>query len=337
MRRQGYSFKTAVICIFQGLIVLFAPAQPPGGIFYHLTTKNGLSSNRANGVIQDREGYYWIATQDGLNRFDGSSCKVFRSNKNDSTSLSHNNCTYLLEDDNGDIWVATPRGVNRFIKKAGRFERYYLSHPAMLSDQVNAVKGMVKDEEGNIWIVSAGLWQYNIYTQKWTRYLHDPDNPNSIPAGFNYWLQYDKREKGLWMSNNGFVFFEIAAGKFYHPLNNIQHHSLFNFSVAGDAFVLDSAGAIWFYKYPGGQLCCYSVNNKSMKIFPEINHSGGIYSASVDAGNRIWFNHWSKRTEIYDPAIQKRDTGFLAHFHQQSPLTEIATQLYIDKTGNYWI
>jgi ligand-binding sensor domain-containing protein len=48
--------------------------QQAGGVFFQLTTKNGLSSNRTTSVIQDRKGYYWIGTEDGLNRFDGTSC-----------------------------------------------------------------------------------------------------------------------------------------------------------------------------------------------------------------------------------------------------------------------
>src|SRR5678809_1526678 len=86
------------------------PAQTGGDLFYHLTTANGLSSDRINDILQDKDGFYWIATQDGLNCFDGSSCKIYRSIKNDSTSLSHNNCAYLAEDNNGDIWVGTQGG-----------------------------------------------------------------------------------------------------------------------------------------------------------------------------------------------------------------------------------
>jgi len=112
---------------FQICFVNQSFAQSGGDLFYHLTIANGLSSNRVNDIIQDREGFYWIATEDGLNRFDGSTCKIFRNIKNDSTSLSHNNCTYLMEDDNGDIWVGTLVGLSRFKKKEGKFEQFFFS------------------------------------------------------------------------------------------------------------------------------------------------------------------------------------------------------------------
>ncbi|MCP2821245.1 hypothetical protein NK918_25145, partial [Salmonella enterica subsp. enterica serovar Typhimurium] len=77
----------------------------------------GLSHNYATAILQDKDGFYWIATNDGLNRFDGSAFTVFRYNKNDSFGITHNVCSYLLEGRDGDIWIATMKGINRYSKK----------------------------------------------------------------------------------------------------------------------------------------------------------------------------------------------------------------------------
>jgi signal transduction histidine kinase/sugar lactone lactonase YvrE len=329
-----------LIGILHCIFCLFTHAQPPGGIFYHLTVKNGLSSDRVNAVIQDREGFYWIATQDGLNRFDGSNCKVFRNINDDSGSLSQNDCKLLLEDDKGDIWVTTPWVIHRFIKKTGKFERFYLSHPSLSTDQL-IVRGMVKDEAGNIWFASAGLWQYNIYSGQWKRYLHEPDNLASIPGGFIFYLQYDKFSKGLWMTawvkNARATFFDIAKGEFYHPANNPQKIPLFVMDISDGALALDSAGILWFYNYPDFQLCSYSSRSKTLRFLPHKIIPGGFHSVYVDKENRIWFNPWVRHTQIYDPAKNKIDTSFLAYYHQQSALSSFATHLYVDRTGNYFI
>src|SRR5687767_8670702 len=110
--------------IFLLHICFIADSQKNGSVFYHLTTKNGLSCNRSNAVLQDSKGFYWIATDDGLNRFDGSSCKIFRNVKNDSTSLTVNYCNNILEDDLGNIWVGTNMGMNRYIYAQDKFERF---------------------------------------------------------------------------------------------------------------------------------------------------------------------------------------------------------------------
>ena len=104
-------------------IVLLSFTASSQQVFEHISSAQGLSSDKVADIIQDRDGFYWIATTEGLNRFDGSTFKVYRHDKNNSTSLSHNNCTSLFEDDNGDIWVGTAQGVNRFIKKQGLFKR----------------------------------------------------------------------------------------------------------------------------------------------------------------------------------------------------------------------
>jgi signal transduction histidine kinase/ligand-binding sensor domain-containing protein len=329
-----------LIGILHCIFCLITHAQPPGGIFYHLTAKNGLSSDRVNAVIQDREGFYWIATQDGLNRFDGSNCKVFRNINDDSTSLSQNDCKFLLEDDKGDIWVTTPWVIHRYIKKTGKFERFYLSHPSLSTDQL-IVRGIVKDEAGNIWFASAGLWQYNIYSRQWKRYLHEPDNLASIPGGFIFYLQYDKFSKGLWMTawvkNARATFFDIAKGEFYHQANNPQKIPLFVMDISDGALALDSAGILWFYNYPDYQLCSYSSRSKTLRFLPHKIIPGGFHSVYVDKENRIWFNPWVRHTQIYDPAKNKIDTSFLVYYHQQSALSSFATHLYVDRTGNYFI
>src|SRR5215470_17971143 len=191
-------------------------AQMGGGIFYQLNTSSGLSSNRTQDIIQDREGFYWIATQDGLNRFDGSYCKVYRYNRNDSNSLPHNNCIYLLEDDNGDIWIGTQMGLSRYKKKEDKFQRFYLSNPAYPLQEVNSIRALAKDDKGNIWVASAGLWQYNIYSGKWKSYINNVQDESSIPPGFVFLLQYDKINGGLWMSGRtGIIFFDLASQTFY--------------------------------------------------------------------------------------------------------------------------
>ena len=74
------------VCYFFSSVLSFAQNTSP--IFDHLTTLNGLSSNKVNAILQDREGFYWVATTNGLNRYDGSRFKVYYANPNDSTTLS---------------------------------------------------------------------------------------------------------------------------------------------------------------------------------------------------------------------------------------------------------
>src|ERR1700760_1904185 len=78
--------------------------------FSHLKTESGLSHDKVNCILQDKRGFIWLGTEDGLNRYDGKYCVVFNSVPGDSTGLSGNIITDLLEDKEGIIWIATADG-----------------------------------------------------------------------------------------------------------------------------------------------------------------------------------------------------------------------------------
>jgi hypothetical protein len=92
--------------------------------FTHLTTNDGLSQGYVTAILQDRRGFMWFATRDGLNRYDGNTFVVHKNNPNDPGSLSSNFIQDLIEDDQGNLWIATNTGVNKFDPQSERVTRY---------------------------------------------------------------------------------------------------------------------------------------------------------------------------------------------------------------------
>src|SRR6478735_6592141 len=105
--------------VFAALVVLAAaPALPQGGPnipFVRLSLEDGLSQARVGAIVQDSEGFIWLGTQEGLNRYDGYTFQVFLHDPEKPRSLSHNSVQCLLVDRQQRLWVGTEGGgLNRF-------------------------------------------------------------------------------------------------------------------------------------------------------------------------------------------------------------------------------
>ncbi|MEH6537128.1 MAG: two-component regulator propeller domain-containing protein [Psychroserpens sp.] len=168
------------VALYFCLITLFsssALAQSNKDAFRikQFTLEDGLSQVSTNDLLLDKFGFVWIATQDGLNRFDGNEFKYFKHSESDSTTISGNLTNKLLEDNNGDIWVGTiGNGLNKYDINKAVFRRIKLENT---SDHNEIISGLAQDSNGGIWVASriSGLHrlEYNDDTYEQTSYLHN--------------------------------------------------------------------------------------------------------------------------------------------------------------------
>jgi len=119
---SGVTAKTCILAIFA---LIAGPALLGQSYsFRHLQVENGLSNNAVICSLQDRRGFLWFGTKDGLDRFDGYSFKVFRNDPDDSTSIGSNFIHALYETPEGVIWVGTEKGLYRFDASTERFSLF---------------------------------------------------------------------------------------------------------------------------------------------------------------------------------------------------------------------
>jgi ligand-binding sensor domain-containing protein len=321
-----------VLCTTSPLV-----AQSAGHIFEHLTTDYGLSSNKVEAVLQDNDGFYWIATQNGLNRFDGTNNRVYSHHPEDSTTLSHNNCTAIALDSTGDVWVATYHGVSRYQKDRGHFQRIFLQHPGRNDELANRVNNLAVDSTGDVWIAGNGLWRYNAKTDDIT--LFQSNNPSSgARAVYNVinQLHYDVHRHGLWMSTGtGVIFFDIQARQFYNESYNPKSWTVFSHS-RDNELALDHNGLVWFRDQSTQSIASFDANTNEINITP-IKVTSGIRQIQADDENRLWIFYWVQRAIIYDPGSMTIDSSYFIIRHERSVMSEQATSLYIDHDHNYWI
>lgn len=124
-------------------------------LFRHYQVENGLSDNMVTSCVQDKNGYIWIGTRDGLNRFDGYTFKVFRNDPDEVETLGSNWITQLVCDRNGDLWIGTLSGLYRYDEEKEAFH-----HLSVTADKRIDVFGF--DANNKLWILMDGyLLRYN--------------------------------------------------------------------------------------------------------------------------------------------------------------------------------
>jgi ligand-binding sensor domain-containing protein len=145
--------------------------------FTHLTTSDGLSQGYVTAILQDRRGFMWFATRDGLNRYDGNSFVVYKHNPNDPGTLNSNFLQDLKEDSSGNLWIATNTGVNKFDSSTERCTRY-LHDPKNANSLGGAsVKSIAQDAGGSFWFGTedAGLDNFDPVSGVFTHYRDDSE------------------------------------------------------------------------------------------------------------------------------------------------------------------
>jgi len=186
------------------LIVLFPSVLFSGSL--DVTFDHVFTSNYSIGITQDRDGFIWIGTANGVVKYDGYDQVVYRSGKH---GLSSNIAPVVFADSKGLIWIGTAGGgLNVYDKNTNSF-RVYSSKPenaeSISSDSfLWAVDQIAEDHSGDIWAGTAhGLNRFNRDTGTFTRFFNDPVNPNSISDN-TIWSICTDRDGLIWIgTQNG--------------------------------------------------------------------------------------------------------------------------------------
>lgn len=161
------------------------PAYAQNAVHYYFRTmdiRNGLSQNTVYQILQDRKGFMWFGTKDGLNRYDGLSFRIY---KKENSGLGRNFVTALYEDYEGNIWIGTDGGVFIYNPVSDSFTPF--GHK---SDKGTVIRDFVtmigSDGNNNIWISveNQGLFRYNCREKTLLNYLHDSGLANVT----RFWL-----------------------------------------------------------------------------------------------------------------------------------------------------
>lgn len=181
--------------------------------FKHYSINEGLSQNTVFCLLQDKYGFIWVGTEDGLNKFDGYDFSYYQHENKDPNTISHNQVNALFENNDGKIWVGTYDGLNVFDRKTESFTR--LNTSVKKSEPNEQITSIFKDRKGNIWIGTFnGLLLYHPENKTFSNYKLNTglnsNNTNRVNCIF------EDKHGALWISGGTNLFrFDPKNEKFY--------------------------------------------------------------------------------------------------------------------------
>ncbi len=290
-----------------GLVIGLLPpgpavaAEPAAGgrlRFEHLRPEDGLSAATVYSLLQDRQGFLWIGTEGGLNRYDGYAFAPFRHDPDVAASLASDDISFMLEDGEGKLWLATwGGGLERFDPATESVQHFRADPERRDRLQDDRVQHLHEDSRGVLWIgtFSGGLSRLAgraagaAANGTFETYRHDPEDPSSL-CHDRVWRMLEDPSGNLWVATGrGLCLFDPAAGTF----ERFRHRPEDPTSLSDDVvrtLYLDSQGTLW------------------------VGTAGGL--------NR--FDRLTKAFERFQAA-----PGGISH--------DVITALFEDSRGNFWV
>jgi ligand-binding sensor domain-containing protein len=224
-----------------------APRAKETLIFERLTIEQGLSQGRIISILQDKRGFMWFGTEDGLNRYDGIEIRTFASS-NDARSLPSNYIEALYEDKQGTLWVGTKSGLAKFDRVTETFTRYRttLSDPTTLPN--NYVTSIVDDATGAyLWVgtYGRGLARLDKSSQKFTSFRKNTSRSDALQSDI-VWRVAADTSGTLWVGSyeGGLYRYNSQTNAFTRFSQDTAKQSAWNRADV-QALCTDHNGMVW--------------------------------------------------------------------------------------------
>ncbi len=335
-----YSFLLSAMLMMLSPSLSFASSN--NLYFDHFSIKEGLSQSSASCVLQDSNGFLWIGTQSGLNRYDGYQFKHYKYSEHPA-SLSGNWVTACLEDKQGRLWFGTAAsGLNRFEPNTESFTHFKHEKDNTNSLRDNRIWSLLEDHQGQLWIgtEAGGVSRLNLARTEFTHFTHDKDKTSSISPGMVRTLHQDKRGR-LWLGTySGLNLFTPKTEDFIH----YQHQPANPNSITkGSIWSLadDNQGNLWI-----GTLTGLDRFNPQKGTFTHFQHDPNksnslshnwVFSLYASNDNKLWIGTYGKGLSVYDLS-----EGSFTHYKNSETDTNSLSSNYIlsmhsDQYGHLWI
>ena len=307
--------------------------------FDYLSIKNGLSHNTIFSLLQDRYGYIWIGTQNGLNRYDGYTCKLYSLDELIATNQNYSGeqVSALFEDKKGNLWVGTKNSGIR-IKRVSSDRFVRLSYDSLSIPFENSeISSFYEDDIGHIWIttIGSGLIKYDVSQQSITVF-------NTLNSKISSDVVFDivKDKNGMiWVATAGSGLnclkedgqFEISHKMLYNSPNMVGFRKKI---LLDDNFLWVGTEGSGLYKM--------NIKNRNYIHFSSNHGTNRINSEAVidlfkSDDNKIYIATDGEGLNVYDIETNKM-YSYTQKTNSFASLNSNSLRCFLgDRTGNIWI
>lgn len=288
-----------------------------------LNKQHGLSSNDITAIVQDKLGFIWIGTENGLSRYDGYTFRNYYKSSDDSSGLCHNSILGMYVDRNNTLWIGTPFGISSFVAGKNKFCNYY--YLAGSDSALHSVKYFYESKDNELFCISTEGFIYKYNREKDCFSNSISFGSRSISVAFNsddeLWLGNEHGLKKFSFKQNGFVPDKIFGGKL-ESLSGKVVFSLYN-----------DENYLWAGTIGDG---LYRFNKRTGEVF----HYGGsietVYAISKDANNILWIGEGNGLFSM-DRKSNQFKQQIIAYSAERPNDLKTVSCIFIDSQQSLWI
>lgn len=264
----------------------------------YISINDGLASPNAKDILQDSFGLIWIATTNGLQKYDGYSFETFKNIPGKSYSLANNNLWSLAEDDEHNLWIGTDAGVSKLDRVKKTFTNYDFTTIFNLPPGISVVFNIYIDSQKTIWAASrsADLVYYDKESDTWKPADYNiPDMPEGTVTNSTTFALSEDVNGGIW-----------SGSFFYGLMHRAKNEKKFK------PVIFDNTETVDF-----------------------TNNLNGITALFVDSQNKVWI---TTRNGVfkYDPEKNTLKT-LKTYTENQTDLWNHLNDIIQDNEGNIWV
>lgn len=304
--------------------------------FECLSIQDGLSQSTVHCIIQDRQGFLWFGTEDGLNKYDGYTFTQYRQIPGNPNDMTFNSVRVLHQDRDGIIWIGTDIGLYKLDPVTDLMTCYRPEPGRPNSLSHDYVSAIVETDDGMLWIGTrrGGLNKFDPKTNNFTIYRNIQDCENCLSSDSIISLKVDHGGMLLIGTlNNGLDILDPKTGTFKHFPGAAGNGNVNS--------IVEDAGFIWMGTERGGLIKL----NPDTGVFTQfrvdptnpasLSHDR-VAALYKDSSGRIWIAT-DAALDLWEP-----DTQSFRHFQakQNDPFSmsnNLVCSIYEDRSGIFWI